>query len=46
MAPSTAIHYTPMWICYGIGLAIIAIGETLKKKHSGSELEKGSLKGV
>ena len=46
MAPSTAIHYTPMWICYGIGLAIIAIGETLKKKHSGSEREKGSLEGV
>jgi teichuronic acid biosynthesis protein TuaE len=31
MAPSTAIHFTPMWICYGIGLAVIALGENQKK---------------
>jgi hypothetical protein len=32
MAPSTAIHFTPMWICYGIGLAVIALGENRKKQ--------------
>lgn len=34
MAPSTAIHFTPMWICYGLSLAIVVIGETQKKSHS------------
>lgn len=33
VAPSTAIHYTPMWICYGIGLAVIMLGEN-QKKHN------------
>lgn len=32
MAPSTAIHFTPMWILYGIGLAVIALGEREKEK--------------
>ncbi|MFC7440030.1 O-antigen ligase family protein [Laceyella putida] len=31
MAPSTVIHFTPMWITYGLALAVIAIGETQKK---------------
>lgn len=31
MAPSTAIHYTPMWICYGLALAIIVLGENKLK---------------
>lgn len=42
MAPSTAIHYTPMWICYGIGLAVIAIGENQKKQHSALNEETAS----
>ena len=32
IAPSTAIHFTPMWICYGLSLAVIVLGETQKKK--------------
>ncbi|SFS33837.1 O-antigen ligase family protein [Marininema halotolerans] len=27
MSPSTAIHFTPMWIVYGFALAVVAIGE-------------------
>ena len=27
MVPSTAIHFTPMWIVYGIALAIVVVGE-------------------
>ncbi|MBS7530680.1 O-antigen ligase family protein [Hazenella sp. IB182353] len=35
MAPSTAIHYTPMWCIYGIGLAVIVLGEKqLKQKEN------------
>lgn len=34
MAPSTAIHFTPMWICFGLSLAVIVIGETQKKKQN------------
>ncbi|MGX9707146.1 O-antigen ligase family protein [Laceyella tengchongensis] len=30
MAPSSAIHFTPMWITYGLGLAVIALGEAKK----------------
>lgn len=33
IAPSTAIHFTPMWICYGLSLAVIVLGETQKKKE-------------
>lgn len=33
MAPSTAIHFTPMWICYGLSLAVIVLGETQKKQQ-------------
>jgi O-antigen ligase len=32
MGPSTCIHFTPMWISHGIGLAVIALGENQKKK--------------
>lgn len=32
IAPSTAIHYTPMWICFGIGLAVVVLGEMQKKQ--------------
>jgi teichuronic acid biosynthesis protein TuaE len=31
VAPSTAIHYTPMWISYGLGLAVIVLGEIQRK---------------
>ncbi|MBD1372181.1 O-antigen ligase family protein [Hazenella sp. IB182357] len=35
MTPSTAIHYTPMWCLYGIGLAVIVLGEKqLKQKEN------------
>jgi teichuronic acid biosynthesis protein TuaE len=27
MSPSTAIHFTPMWVVYGFALAVIATGE-------------------
>lgn len=34
MAPSSAIHFTPMWITYGLALAIITLGESnIKAKH-------------
>jgi hypothetical protein len=33
VAPSTAIHYTPMWVVYGIALAVIILGETQQKKR-------------
>lgn len=42
MAPSTAIHFTPMWISYGIGLAVIALGEKEKKNK---EQENEGLQG-
>lgn len=32
IAPSTAIHYTPMWICIGVGLAVVVLGEMQRKK--------------
>ncbi|SFI65572.1 O-antigen ligase family protein [Thermoflavimicrobium dichotomicum] len=32
VAPSTAIHYTPMWITYGMALAVLIIGEMQKGK--------------
>ncbi|SHE96259.1 O-Antigen ligase [Seinonella peptonophila] len=32
IAPSTAIHFTPMWICIGIGLAVVVLGELQKKE--------------
>jgi teichuronic acid biosynthesis protein TuaE len=37
VAPSTAIHYTPMWIAYGSSLAVIIVGEMQKKKASSSQ---------
>ncbi|TCP65940.1 O-antigen ligase family protein [Baia soyae] len=33
MAPSSCIHYTPMWITVGIGLAVVAMGELERKKQ-------------
>lgn len=38
MAPSTAIHFTPMWILYGIGLAVIALGEREQKEQSQNDV--------
>ncbi|WP_170839695.1 O-antigen ligase family protein [Lihuaxuella thermophila] len=31
VAPSTAIHFTPMWISYGLALAVVILGELQKK---------------
>ncbi|QKG85686.1 O-antigen ligase family protein [Kroppenstedtia pulmonis] len=36
MAPSTAIHFTPMWIVLGFALAVIAVG----KRHIGKTGEE------
>lgn len=33
MAPSTSYHFTPFWITYGIGLAIVGLGELEKMKQ-------------
>ncbi|OYD08041.1 O-antigen ligase family protein [Paludifilum halophilum] len=33
MSPSTAIHFTPMWIVYGFALTVIAVGERQKEKR-------------
>lgn len=33
IAPSTAIHFTPMWICYGLSLAVLILGEAQKKRN-------------
>lgn len=40
MAPSTAIHFTPMWICYGLSLAVIVLGETQKKQQMNLKADK------
>ncbi|WP_072331414.1 O-antigen ligase family protein [Thermoactinomyces sp. DSM 45891] len=34
MAPSSCIHYTPMWITLGIGLAVVGVGELERKKQA------------
>ncbi|MBA4495990.1 O-antigen ligase family protein [Paenactinomyces guangxiensis] len=33
VAPSTAIHFTPMWVTYGLGLATIVLGERQKQQR-------------
>ncbi|MBA4603918.1 O-antigen ligase family protein [Thermoactinomyces mirandus] len=33
MAPSSSVHFTPFWITYGIGLALVGLGEMQKKKQ-------------
>ncbi|MDA8353265.1 MAG: O-antigen ligase family protein [Firmicutes bacterium] len=35
MSPSTAIHFTPMWIVYGLALAVVAVGTREEKGESG-----------
>jgi hypothetical protein len=32
VAPSTSIHFTPMWIAYGVALAVVVLGEQQRKK--------------
>ncbi|GAA5346582.1 O-antigen ligase family protein [Planifilum fimeticola] len=36
MVPSTAIHFTPMWIVYGIALAVVVVGELQKARRKGT----------
>jgi teichuronic acid biosynthesis protein TuaE len=36
MAPSTAIHFTPMWTVLGLSLAIVALGERQKLQTGSS----------
>ena len=37
MVPSTAIHFTPMWIVYGIALAVVVVGELQKARRKGTD---------
>ncbi|MFC4077400.1 O-antigen ligase family protein [Salinithrix halophila] len=39
MSPSTAIHFTPMWIVYGFALAVIAVGE--RQRYAARHKEEG-----
>jgi teichuronic acid biosynthesis protein TuaE len=32
VAPSSCIHFTPMWISYGVALAVVVLGEQQRKK--------------
>ncbi|MDQ0415870.1 O-antigen ligase [Croceifilum oryzae] len=40
MAMSTAIHFTPMWISYGLALAVLVLGE-----HQNKQIEPKSIRG-
>ncbi|SDW42782.1 O-Antigen ligase [Marininema mesophilum] len=35
MSPSTAIHFTPMWIVYGFSLAVVLLGERVRRSAEG-----------
>ncbi|SMO66584.1 O-antigen ligase family protein [Melghirimyces algeriensis] len=37
MSPSTAIHFTPMWIVYGFALAVVAVGEREQERVAKAE---------
>lgn len=53
MVPSTAIHFTPMWIVHGIALAVVVVGEIQKERRKNADgdpldvhvFEEGALKG-
>lgn len=46
MVPSTAIHFTPMWIVYGIALAVIVVGELQTARYKGIDGGPASSPGV
>lgn len=42
MAPSTAIHFTPMWVVHGLALTVIALGEREIKRERGFAQGEGT----
>lgn len=40
IAPSTAIHFTPMWICYGLSLAVVILGEAQIKRKAAKQAKE------